>query len=513
MAEFLSPGHYKSEEKPSIVQIQGVPVGTIALLVETEKGPEQATRVTGWNQFVTRYGGVKSGSYAAETVWAIWRQHPNARIIVQRVLPYENVGDRSTLTALAARVELGDRQANPAVSLEVAAKSVGAWGNGLTVAVEDDGDAFRLVVREGAEIREIFGNLNMDPGSDRYAVRVVNRASEWIVLRDMGSDAAGSERNPVPGTYMLSGGDDGAPITPVHYLGDPVAGTGVYGFDAFNDEGLLLAAPGVTDRMVLEALASYAEERFDSFVVIDPPEGASYDEVIRYAGDLGLSTDFAALYWPRVVMADPFTGVHKVVPPSGLVLGAFARTDAAPGKGPWKVAAGVEDGRLNGVLGLETEDVNRKPIRDLIYPRRVNPILVQPRYGALLYGARTLATSDVQHRHINQRRTFNYVAKSIDLSTEWVQFENNDEALWRRLTRSINGFLARVWRAGGLKGETPALAYAVKIDADNNPPSQVRQGILTGDIGLATQTPAEFVWWRYRKHTLAEELEAAQFGG
>src|SRR5690606_15618169 len=70
MAEFLSPGHFKSEEKPGIVQIQGVPVGTIALLVETERGPEYATRVTGWNQFITRYGGVKPGSFAAETVWA-----------------------------------------------------------------------------------------------------------------------------------------------------------------------------------------------------------------------------------------------------------------------------------------------------------------------------------------------------------------------------------------------------------------------------------------------------------
>lgn len=510
MAEFLSPGHFKSEEKPGIVQIQGVPVGTIALLVETERGPEYATRVTGWNQFITRYGGVKPGSFAAETVWAIWRQHPNARIIVQRVLPYDNVGDRSTLLAKAALVELVDRSPDGAPTLEVRAKSVGAWGNRLSVVVEEDGDAFRLVVREGAEIREVFGNLNMDPASERYAVRVVNRTSEYVVLRDAGSGSAGVERYPRAGASYLAGGDDGGPVLPVHYIGDPVAGTGVYGFDTFNDEGLLIAAPGVTDRMVLEALVAYAQTRFDSFVVIDPPEGASYEDVIQYSANLGLSTDFAALYWPRVVMADPFTGVHKVVPPSGLVLGAFARTDAAPGKGPWKVAAGVEDGRLNGVLGLETEDVNRKVIRDLIYPRRINPIVVVPRYGALLYGARTLATQDTQHLHINGRRTFNYVAKSIELSTEWVQFENNDAALWARLTRSIRGFLTRVWRAGGLKGETPDLAFAVKIDADNNPPSQVRQGILVGDIGLATQAPAEFIWWRYRKHTLAEELEAAQ---
>lgn len=194
-------------------------------------------------------------------------------------------------------------------------------------------------------------------------------------------------------------------------------------------------------------------------------------------------------------------------------MGAYTRTDAAAGKGPWKVAAGVEDGVLSSVVGLETEDVNRKVVRDMIYPAGVNPIMFMPGYGIVAYGARTLARSGKQLQYINQRRTFNYVSKSIDMSTQWVEFMNNDATLWKMLSKSISGFLNRTWKQGAFKGSTPAMAYVVKIDEENNPPSAVAQGILTADIGLAVQTPAEFVFFRYRRHTLAEELEMASSAG
>lgn len=514
--EFLSPGHFRGQLPPGIVTIRGASVGTVALLGMTERGPVDAQIVGSWSEFVTKYGGTIPGSYVAQAANAVWRTNPNARIIVQRVLHYQDVSDRDTLTATAASVTMPDRQTASDDTLQVSAISPGAWGDLLSVVIEDTGPGlFRLIIRESGAIQEVYNDLSMDEAHERYAPIYVNGRSNLVRLTDLESSApATADRRPATGTYALVGGSDGDPVTDLDYIGDQTAATGVWGFDKFEDQGLIIAAPGVTSKPVLEALKNYAEGRFDSFVVFDPPEGASYNDIRDWVlNTLAVSTDFAALYWPRVWQPDPFSGVHKLVPPSGFILGAYTRTDAAPGKGPWKVAAGVEDGVLTGVVGLENEDVNRKTIRDIIYPVGVNPIMFRPGYGIIAYGARTLATSAKQLMYINQRRTFCYVSRSIDNSTQWVEFMNNDESLWKQLTKSITGFLNRTWKQGAFKGETPELAYTVKIDAENNPPSMVSQGILTGDIGLAVQTPAEFVFWRYRKHTLAEELEAAGGGG
>lgn len=513
--EFLSPGHYKGQLPPGVTTIRGVSVGTVALLGETERGPAEARMVGSWSEFVSVYGGRKEGSFVAEAAYAVWRTNPNARVIVQRVMHYTDPSNPASLTALESFITMPDRQTAPEDTLEIRAISPGSWGDRLSVAIEDAGpDRFRLMVMENGEIAEVFNDLSMDPDDERYAPRYIEGRSNLIRCIDKGSSADPDVRRPEPGTYRLMAGSDGGPVTDVDYIGDKTAATGVWGFDKYWDQGLIIAAPGITSRAVLQALNDYAAERFDSFVVFDPPEGASYNDIRDFAvNTLAMSTDFAALYWPRVWQADPFTGVHKLVPPSGFIMGAYTRTDAAAGKGPWKVAAGVEDGVLSSVVGLETEDVNRKVVRDMIYPAGVNPIMFMPGYGIVAYGARTLARSGKQLQYINQRRTFNYVSKSIDMSTQWVEFMNNDATLWKMLSKSISGFLNRTWKQGAFKGSTPAMAYVVKIDEENNPPSAVAQGILTADIGLAVQTPAEFVFFRYRRHTLAEELEMASSAG
>lgn len=509
--EFLSPGHYKGQLPPGVATIRGVSVGTVALIGETERGPMEAQLLGSWSEYVTKYGGRKAGSFVAEAAYAVWRTNPNAQVIIQRVAHYTDPTKRSTLTALVSYVTIPDRQTTPEDTVEIRAISPGIWGDRLSVVIEDSGpELFRIVVMENGDVVEIFNDLSMDPDHERYAPRHIDGRSNLIRCIDKGSSAEGSVRLPEPGIYTLMGGSDGGPVSEEDYIGDKTAATGVWGFDKYWDQGLVMAAPGITSRAVLQALNAYAEERFDSFAVFDPPEGASHGDIRDHVlSHLAMSTDFAALYWPRVWQADPFTGVHRLVPPSGFILGAYTRTDAATGKGPWKVAAGVEDGVLSGVVGLETEDVNRKVIRDLIYPAGVNPIMFMPGYGIVAYGARTLARSGKQLQYINQRRTFNYVSKSIDMSTQWVEFMNNDSSLWKMLTKSISGFLNRTWKQGAFKGDRPELAYVVKIDEENNPPSAVAQGILTGDIGLAVQTPAEFVFFRYRKHTLAEELETS----
>jgi hypothetical protein len=75
-------------------------------------------------------------------------------------------------------------------------------------------------------------------------------------------------------------------------------------------------------------------------------------------------------------------------------------------------------------------------------------------------------------------------------------FEPNDQKLWDSVRRTVESFLRRVWRDGALFGLSPAEAFFVKCDAENNPSENRDAGILTVEIGIAPVKPAEFVVFR-----------------
>jgi phage tail sheath protein FI len=68
------------------------------------------------------------------------------------------------------------------------------------------------------------------------------------------------------------------------------------------------------------------------------------------------------------------------------------------------------------------------------------------------------------HGSSSSRRLFIFLEKSIELGTQWVVFEPNNELLWVRVKQSIAEFLTDVWRTGALMGTKPAEAYYVTCD-------------------------------------------------
>jgi uncharacterized protein len=89
------------------------------------------------------------------------------------------------------------------------------------------------------------------------------------------------------------------------------------------------------------------------------------------------------------------------------------------------------------------------------------------------------------------------VEKSLEAGLQWVVFEPNDSDLWARVRRDISAFLTGAWREGMLFGLSPAEAFFVKCDAENNPSDVRDRGQLFVDIGLAPVKPAEFVVFRF----------------
>lgn len=513
---YESAGHYMSEKKGGVVTIAGVSVSTGALVGVTEKGPiGEATLVTSWDKFVEKFGGFITNGWTAYAAYAIYKNKPGAKLYITRTAHYTDITDASSLTAFKSTVTINDvNDASPLPTLKVSAINEGTWGDKLKarITVGATAGTFKLEVLETVAGTdrvlegETYENLTMDDTADNFVEFAINGKSKYITVEDL--DSTNSDPTPLAGTYALTGGNDGlAGITDLDFVGDSAARTGLYAFNTINAL-LAVAIPGKTTSTIHDGLKGYCEGRKDRYFVADAPFGLDAQGIKDYVENTwGVNSDYGEINWPNLKITDPLTARPKVVPNSGFVLGAMLRTFDDPAKGPWKTAAGVEDGQLNGVIGLETDEVNDKGARDVIYPAHINPIYFKSGYGIIKYGGRTL--SKTGFKYANQRWTFLYCEKSIEEGTQYEEFENIDLNLMKKSERTIKAFLLGVWRDGGLKGAKPAESFFVKIDAENNPESSIQEGKLRHRIGLAVHTPNEFSIFTFERDTRALDAELA----
>ena len=271
------------------------------------------------------------------------------------------------------------------------------------------------------------------------------------------------------------------------YMGEdngPGTRTGLKAFEEV-EEIAILAAPGQTDPAIQDMVLSHCENMKYRFAVLDSPE------VIEKGGVDKLpkprDSKYGAYYFPWLEVYDPEKG-NIMVPPSGHVVGVYARVDGERG-----VHKAPANEIVRGALGLRYTIT--KGEQDILNPKGINCIREFKGRGIRIWGARTIS-SDPEWRYINVRRLFNMVEHSIEKGTQWVVFEPNDERLWKKVVRNIKAFLSRIYMSGALFGKSPDQAFYVKCDDETNPPEVIDAGQLICEIGLCPVKPAEFVIFR-----------------
>jgi phage tail sheath protein FI len=191
---------------------------------------------------------------------------------------------------------------------------------------------------------------------------------------------------------------------------------------------------------------------------------------------------------------DPFplnlANVENVfLPPSGHVVGIYARTDIE--RGVHKAPANEV---VRGILGLQR--VLNKEQQDILNPYPVNINVIRDfrdnNRGIRVWGGRVI-TSDSDMKYVNVRRLLIFIENSIDRGLQWVVFEPNAEPLWARVRRTISDFLTVVWRNGALEGVKKEEAFFVKCDRTTMTQTDIDSGRLIVVIGVAPVKPAEFV--------------------
>lgn len=296
----------------------------------------------------------------------------------------------------------------------------------------------------------------------------------------------------------LSGGDDSlGTVNDATYIGTdnivPEQRTGLFTLRNVEDISIV-GAPGRTGVAIQGALINHCELMRYRFAVLDglPPPTDSLPDI--QAQRQQFDTKYAALYHPWLLVPDPFPAGGLVrldypIPPTGHMLGIYARTDIE--RGVHKAPANEV---VRGISGLER--VLNKEQHDILNPYPVNVNVIRDfrpnNRGIRVYGGRVI-TSDSDWKYVNVRRLLIFIEASIDRGLQWVVFEPNAEPLWARVRRSIVNFLTLVWRNGALEGTKPEEAFFVKCDRTTMTQTDIDQGRLICNVGVAPVKPAEFV--------------------
>lgn len=301
-------------------------------------------------------------------------------------------------------------------------------------------------------------------------------------------------------TISLKGGSNGdvSSISASDFMGvDNGAGkrTGIQSF-VDNDVVSLMAVPGVTDPNVQLSLVAHCENLASRFAVLDVPRESKKVQDVVVHRDL-FDSNYAALYHPWLMVFDPLDKKNIAIPPSGSVLGIYARSDNS--RGVHKAPANEV---VRSCVGLDCQF--NKGEQDILNPKGVNLIRSFPGQGIRIWGART-ASSDGSWKYINVRRLFIYIEESIKANTNWAVFEPNDENLWDRVKRTISVFLNNMWREGSLAGASPEEAFFVNVGRDTMSQDDINNGRLICVIGVAPVKPAEFVIFRLTQKTSDSE--------
>lgn len=294
----------------------------------------------------------------------------------------------------------------------------------------------------------------------------------------------------------LSGGANGtaAALTDADFIGKdegPGSRTGIQAF-LDNTDVNIIAVPGVTSPDVQLSLVSHCEKLASRFAVLDIPMTAKTVPDILQHRDI-VDSDYCAMYHPWIKVFDPLDKKDTFIPPSGSVMGIFARSDS--NRGVHKAPANEVLANCTGLYA------NYNVIeQDLLNPKGVNLIRKFPGAGIRVWGART-ASSKPLWKYVNVRRLFIYIEESIKANTNWVVFEPNDVALWSRVKRTVEIFLEGIWRTGALVGASPSEAFFVDVGPNTMSKDDIDNGRLICTIGVAPVKPAEFVIFRITQKT------------
>ena len=271
-------------------------------------------------------------------------------------------------------------------------------------------------------------------------------------------------------------------------------------YDYFNDPdtqdiNLLIAGPATVDNGGATTHGVYitdlVDKRKDCVGFISPDKSDVVNIAQTYTQSTNVTGYFDALASSSYTIYDSgytkqfdkYNDVYRWVPLCGHVAGSCARTDYL--EDPWWSPAGVARGQIRGSVSLAFNPTQTQ--RDLLYRKRVNPVVAFPGEGTMLWGDKTALARNSAFNRINVRRLFLTIEEAIKVAARSVLFEFNDEFTRNNFKAMVNPYLRDVQARRGITD------FVVVCDETNNTGQVIDNNEFRADIFVKPARSINFI--------------------
>jgi hypothetical protein len=182
-------------------------------------------------------------------------------------------------------------------------------------------------------------------------------------------------------------------------------------------------------------------------------------------------------------MFDRFNNTFRYIPCNADVAGLMARTSI--NQYSWFSPAGASRGAINGAVKLAYNP--SKAQRDILYPKRINPIIFSPGAGIILFGDKTALSYVSAFDRINVRRLFLTIESSIERAARAQLFEFNDVITRSNFINIVEPYLRDVKSKRGITD------FLVICDETNNTPDIIDANQFRADIFVKPARSINFI--------------------
>ena len=311
-------------------------------------------------------------------------------------------------------------------------------------------------------------------------------------------------------TYELNGGKDYGGGTDINATGsldcgadDVVSGLNLFTNKELYEVDFILQGGANYGKEATQAVANkaiaVAESRKDAVAFVSPYRQAFISDgaagaVTVYEDDT-ITSNVVSFFSPITsttygifdsgykYMYDRFNNTFRYVPLNGDIAGTCARTDQTDF--PWFSPAGTNRGAILNVVKLAYNP--GKVQRDTLYSNRINPVILSPGAGVVLFGDKTGYGKASAFDRINVRRLFIYLEDAISAAAKDQLFEFNDEITRTNFVNIVEPFLRDVQSKRGI------FDYVVICDETNNTAAVIDNNEFIADIYIKPARSINFI--------------------
>ena len=182
-------------------------------------------------------------------------------------------------------------------------------------------------------------------------------------------------------------------------------------------------------------------------------------------------------------MYDRFNNTFRYIPLNGDIAGLMARTSI--NSFPWFSPAGSTRGAINNAIKLAYNPSQSQ--RDLLYPKRINPVMFSPGAGMILFGDKTALKVASAFDRINVRRLFLTIEATIERAARAQLFEFNDVLTRTNFLNIVEPYLRDVKAKRGISD------FVVICDETNNTPDVIDANQFKADIFVKPARSINFI--------------------